>query len=214
MGAAAFSLQIRRFCAAVDLVLSPRFVAFRRDCVPQLPPEAMQRTGVAAHVGRVPRRRRAGHQWIFIGPRTRAAVGSSLRPGVAGGAACLEGRRCTPTPTRAPATRWLPIVGREFVAPPALECICGRRDRAAQGNTSMRGEGRSGAIVYQSRDHRYPAGVHRSRVTQPACQPQKFRTSFEDLAMRNPDDLARCWPSFGTLDETLKSRREALAGAR
>jgi hypothetical protein len=38
----------------------------------------MQRTGVAARAGRVPQRRRAGRQWIFIGPWTRAVVGSSL----------------------------------------------------------------------------------------------------------------------------------------
>jgi hypothetical protein len=58
-------------------------VSLRFDGIvsPNCPPEAVQRTGVAARLGRVPQRRRAGHQWIFIGPRTRAAVGSSTDSG-------------------------------------------------------------------------------------------------------------------------------------
>jgi hypothetical protein len=81
--------------------------------------------------------------------------------------------------------------GCEFVAPPALERVGGRRDRAAQSDTGTTSEGGSGAIVYESRDHRHAAGVYGSRVAQPVCQLQKRRASFEDLPMRHPDDLAR-----------------------
>jgi hypothetical protein len=79
----------------------------------------------------------------------------------------------------------------DVVAPPSLERVGGRRDRAAQSDTGPAGVGGSGAVLYESRDHRHAAGLYRSRIAQPVRQAPKRRASFEDLPVRNPDDLAR-----------------------
>jgi hypothetical protein len=66
------------------------------------------------------------------------------------------------------------LLGCEVVAPPALERLGGRRDRTAQSDTGTTGVGGSGAILYESRDHRHAAGVYRSASPRSAVRASRI----------------------------------------